>query len=270
MVYFIFYSLFVVIIHLVPGYSFILLDINWNSTLNLDIILTVTSLTLQTPHLPHRTVLILFIYSCLTVCQSAGILCVILVSSEYGSTFLFDFTRLRRAQQVLSVSSDVQPGSIEPTLTNLSMLLLCFYKSWLWSLVLSSCCVTCSRFWKPTRSTGNMSCASYLLCWFTIPVPSPASKVNTVERLVFDGTCVLGFNFQHFVWSVNASIQFCLSVSPSELLSRLLSSAFESYDLESMITAFLLARQAALEGTSIFSSYSDWFKVSSQFLLLLY
>ncbi|KAI4823406.1 hypothetical protein KUCAC02_011990, partial [Chaenocephalus aceratus] len=46
------------------------------------------------------------------------------------------------------------------------------------------------------------------------------------------------------------------------LLSRLLSSAFEGYDLESMITAFLLARQGALEGVAIFPSYSNWFKMS--------
>ncbi|XP_008291818.1 Fanconi anemia group A protein [Stegastes partitus] len=47
-----------------------------------------------------------------------------------------------------------------------------------------------------------------------------------------------------------------------ELLSRLLSSAFEGYDLENMITAFLLARQASLEGAGVFPSYSDWFKMS--------
>ncbi|XP_036423875.1 Fanconi anemia group A protein homolog [Colossoma macropomum] len=47
-----------------------------------------------------------------------------------------------------------------------------------------------------------------------------------------------------------------------ELLSRLLTSAFESYDVERMITAFLLARQGALEGPAVFPSYSDWFKVS--------
>ncbi|KAI9522012.1 hypothetical protein NQZ68_040474 [Dissostichus eleginoides] len=50
--------------------------------------------------------------------------------------------------------------------------------------------------------------------------------------------------------------------SLTELLSRLLSSAFEGYDLESMITAFLLARQGALEGAAIFPSYSNWFKMS--------
>ncbi|KAF7707777.1 hypothetical protein HF521_018995, partial [Silurus meridionalis] len=52
--------------------------------------------------------------------------------------------------------------------------------------------------------------------------------------------------------------QACLK----ELLSRLLSSVFHSYDVEKMITAFLLARQGALEGPAIFPSYSDWFKIS--------
>ncbi|KAI3377155.1 hypothetical protein L3Q82_008384, partial [Scortum barcoo] len=56
----------------------------------------------------------------------------------------------------------------------------------------------------------------------------------------------------------NACAQPCLR----ELLSRLLSSAFEGYDLENMITAFLLARQGALEGPGVFPSYSDWFKMS--------
>nr|XP_043891972.1 Fanconi anemia group A protein homolog [Solea senegalensis] len=48
-----------------------------------------------------------------------------------------------------------------------------------------------------------------------------------------------------------------------ELLTSLLTSAFEGYDLEHMVTAFLLARQGALEGMAIFSSsYTDWFKMS--------
>lgn len=38
--------------------------------------------------------------------------------------------------------------------------------------------------------------------------------------------------------------------------------AFESYHLDSMVTAFLIVRQAAQEGPSVFPSYTDWFKVS--------
>uniref|UniRef100_A0A4W3J2L8 Fanconi anemia group A protein-like n=1 Tax=Callorhinchus milii TaxID=7868 RepID=A0A4W3J2L8_CALMI len=46
------------------------------------------------------------------------------------------------------------------------------------------------------------------------------------------------------------------------LLAKLLINAFESYELESIITAFLLARQASLEGPAVFISYSEWFKIS--------
>lgn len=53
-----------------------------------------------------------------------------------------------------------------------------------------------------------------------------------------------------------------LFLSLLELLSRLLSTAFESYDFESVTTAFLLTRQGALEGPAIFPSYSAWFKVN--------
>ncbi|XP_077371654.1 Fanconi anemia group A protein isoform X2 [Festucalex cinctus] len=56
----------------------------------------------------------------------------------------------------------------------------------------------------------------------------------------------------------NPSAQSSLRV----LLSRLLTCAFDGYDLESMITAFLLARQGALQGPAIFPSYTDWFKES--------
>nr|XP_045012381.1 Fanconi anemia group A protein [Jaculus jaculus] len=42
----------------------------------------------------------------------------------------------------------------------------------------------------------------------------------------------------------------------------LMTRAFESYHLDNMVTAFLVVRQAALEGPSIFPSYADWFKAS--------
>ncbi|XP_036391409.1 Fanconi anemia group A protein-like [Megalops cyprinoides] len=48
----------------------------------------------------------------------------------------------------------------------------------------------------------------------------------------------------------------------TDLLSRLLRSSFEEYDLENLITAFLLARQGALEGPAVFPSYAEWFKTS--------
>ncbi|MED6250214.1 hypothetical protein ATANTOWER_027036, partial [Ataeniobius toweri] len=71
-------------------------------------------------------------------------------------------------------------------------------------------------------------------------------------------------NWKHILCFVSSLLVYYKAAQPSlrELLSRLLSSAFESYDLENMITAFLLARQGALEGTGLFLSYSDWFKMS--------
>ncbi|KAM9351947.1 Fanconi anemia group A protein [Symphorus nematophorus] len=71
-------------------------------------------------------------------------------------------------------------------------------------------------------------------------------------------------NWKHVLCFLSTLLVYNPSAQPSlrELLSRLLSSAFEGYDLENMITAFLLARQGALEGPGIFPSYSDWFKMS--------
>lgn len=69
------------------------------------------------------------------------------------------------------------------TNSNQSVSAVFLWLSWLWSSVWSSCCVTCSRFWRPTRWTGNTSWASCPLCWFTTPVPSPAWRVNTVYLL---------------------------------------------------------------------------------------
>ncbi|XP_037834269.1 Fanconi anemia group A protein isoform X3 [Kryptolebias marmoratus] len=71
-------------------------------------------------------------------------------------------------------------------------------------------------------------------------------------------------NWKHVLCFVSTLLVYHPSAQSSlrELLSRLLSSAFEGYDLENLITAFLLARQGALEGPAIFPSYSDWFKMS--------
>ncbi|KAM4618892.1 Fanconi anemia group A protein [Polymixia lowei] len=71
-------------------------------------------------------------------------------------------------------------------------------------------------------------------------------------------------NWQHVLSFLSTLLVYNPNAQPSlrELLSRLLSSAFEGYDLENMITAFLLARQGALEGPALFPSYSDWFKMS--------
>ena len=45
-------------------------------------------------------------------------------------------------------------------------------------------------------------------------------------------------------------------------VTRLLTRAFESWDLDSMVLAFLVVRQAALEGPAFFPSYATWFQVS--------
>ncbi|KAF7659222.1 hypothetical protein LDENG_00001280 [Lucifuga dentata] len=71
-------------------------------------------------------------------------------------------------------------------------------------------------------------------------------------------------NWKHILCFLSTLLVYnpCAQPSLRELLSKLLRSAFEGYDLESLITAFLLARQGALEGAAVFPSYSDWFKVS--------
>ncbi|CAH2324335.1 Fanconi anemia group A [Pelobates cultripes] len=46
------------------------------------------------------------------------------------------------------------------------------------------------------------------------------------------------------------------------LLSHLLTQAFTQYELDGLITAFLFARQAALEGPAAFISYTEWFKTT--------
>uniref|UniRef100_A0A8C7ZJ22 Fanconi anemia group A protein n=1 Tax=Oryzias sinensis TaxID=183150 RepID=A0A8C7ZJ22_9TELE len=71
-------------------------------------------------------------------------------------------------------------------------------------------------------------------------------------------------NWKHVLCFLSTLLVYEQSAQSSlkELLSRLLNSAFQGYDLENMITAFLLARQGALEGPAIFLSYSDWFKMS--------
>ncbi|XP_046889753.1 Fanconi anemia group A protein-like isoform X3 [Hypomesus transpacificus] len=71
-------------------------------------------------------------------------------------------------------------------------------------------------------------------------------------------------NWQHVLCFLSTLLVFNPDTQSSlqELLSKLLKSAFEGYNLESMITAFLLARQGALEGPALFPSYSHWFKMS--------
>ncbi|XP_074438752.1 Fanconi anemia group A protein isoform X2 [Larus michahellis] len=70
-------------------------------------------------------------------------------------------------------------------------------------------------------------------------------------------------NWQH-VLSCVSTLVICQAEAEQlfkDLLSHLLIKAFENYDMENMITAFLIARQAALEGPAVFMPYSEWFKV---------
>ncbi|KAK2545620.1 Fanca [Columba livia] len=71
-------------------------------------------------------------------------------------------------------------------------------------------------------------------------------------------------NWQHILSCVSTLV-VCQGEAEQlfrDLLSRLLIKAFENYDMENMITAFLIARQAALEGPAVFMPYSEWFKAS--------
>ncbi|NXS91376.1 FANCA protein, partial [Jacana jacana] len=71
-------------------------------------------------------------------------------------------------------------------------------------------------------------------------------------------------NWQH-VLSCVSTLVVCQAEAEQlfkDLLSHLLVKAFENYDMENMITAFLIARQAALEGPAVFMPYSEWFKAS--------
>ncbi|KFV16734.1 Fanconi anemia group A protein, partial [Tauraco erythrolophus] len=71
-------------------------------------------------------------------------------------------------------------------------------------------------------------------------------------------------NWQH-VLSCVSTLAVCQAEAEQllkDLLSHLLIKAFENYDMENLITAFLIARQAALEGPAVFMPYSEWFKAS--------
>ncbi|NXO71930.1 FANCA protein, partial [Phainopepla nitens] len=71
-------------------------------------------------------------------------------------------------------------------------------------------------------------------------------------------------NWQH-VLSCVSTLVVCQAEAEQlfkDLLSHLLLKAFGNYDMENMITVFLIARQAALEGPAVFMPYSEWFKAS--------
>ncbi|KAM4017341.1 Fanconi anemia group A protein isoform 2-T2 [Anomaloglossus baeobatrachus] len=69
-------------------------------------------------------------------------------------------------------------------------------------------------------------------------------------------------NWHHVLACVSCLVVCQPEAQPlvKDLLSRLLAQAFDTYELEYLITAFLVARQAALEGPAAFTSYTEWFK----------
>ncbi|NXF88032.1 FANCA protein, partial [Eubucco bourcierii] len=71
-------------------------------------------------------------------------------------------------------------------------------------------------------------------------------------------------NWQHVLSCVSTLVVCQVEAEQlfKDLLSQLLLKAFENYDMENLITAFLIARQAALEGPAVFMPYSEWFKTS--------
>ncbi|XP_006860319.1 PREDICTED: Fanconi anemia group A protein [Chrysochloris asiatica] len=71
-------------------------------------------------------------------------------------------------------------------------------------------------------------------------------------------------NWRH-VLSCVSTLAVCLPDAQrliGDWVARLVAHAFESFDLESLVPAFLIVRQAALEGPTVFPPYADWFKAS--------
>nr|XP_060643890.1 Fanconi anemia group A protein [Anolis sagrei ordinatus] len=69
----------------------------------------------------------------------------------------------------------------------------------------------------------------------------------------------------HHILSCVSTLLVCQSGAVpliKDFLGHLLKKGFEDYDLESMMTAFLIARQAGLEGPAVFMPYSEWFKIA--------
>ncbi|XP_038522652.1 Fanconi anemia group A protein isoform X1 [Canis lupus familiaris] len=89
---------------------------------------------------------------------------------------------------------------------------------------------------------------------------SPEELIGHLEEVL--GTHEV--NWQH-VLSCVSTLVICSPEAQQlvqDWVTRLLARAFESCDLDSMVTAFLVVRQAALEGPSVFPSYADWFQAS--------
>ncbi|XP_040109571.1 Fanconi anemia group A protein isoform X2 [Oryx dammah] len=71
-------------------------------------------------------------------------------------------------------------------------------------------------------------------------------------------------NWRH-VLSCVSTLVICLPDAQQLVngwVTRLLARAFASWDLDSMVLAFLVVRQAALEGPAVFPSYATWFQAT--------
>ncbi|XP_006923489.1 Fanconi anemia group A protein isoform X2 [Pteropus alecto] len=91
-------------------------------------------------------------------------------------------------------------------------------------------------------------------------VVSPEELVGHVQEVLETHEV----NWQHVLSCVSALV-ICFPEARqlvTDWVARWLARAFENFDLDSMVTVFLLVRQAALEGPSLFLSYADWFQAS--------
>ncbi|KAM6223839.1 LOW QUALITY PROTEIN: Fanconi anemia group A protein [Rhynchocyon petersi] len=68
-----------------------------------------------------------------------------------------------------------------------------------------------------------------------------------------------------YVLSCVSTLVICLPEAQQlvrDWVAHMVARAFESFDLESLVPAFLIVRQAALEGPTVFPPYVDWFKTT--------
>ncbi|XP_016067742.1 PREDICTED: Fanconi anemia group A protein isoform X4 [Miniopterus natalensis] len=89
---------------------------------------------------------------------------------------------------------------------------------------------------------------------------SPEELVNHLQEVLETHEV----NWQH-VLSCVSTLVVCFPGAQqlvTDWVAHLLTRAFENFDLDSMVTVFLVVRQAALEGPSVFPSYADWFQAS--------
>ncbi|XP_029423710.1 Fanconi anemia group A protein isoform X2 [Nannospalax galili] len=89
---------------------------------------------------------------------------------------------------------------------------------------------------------------------------SPKESVDCLQEVLE----MQEVNWQH-VLSCMSTLVVCFPEAQQlvkDWVACLMARAFESYHLDSMVTAFLIVRQATLEGPFVFSSYADWFKAS--------